>query len=190
MTFQTSENENLQVTQLVTAAQGGDRSAFGELFARFERHVFAIALRRLGDYSEAEELTQDVFIQALTKIAQLRVPEAFAGWLRSITNRMAINKMVRRGPESAADPEILDGTFVEASTPADLAMEAEDAREVRRGLSDLRDMDRETLEAFYVEGRSLVEMADQFDAPIGTIKRRLHVARKRLAKKVERLANA
>ena len=49
-------------------------------------------------------------------------------------------------------------------------------------------MDRETLEAFYVEGQSLLEMADVFGAPLGTIKRRLHTARKRLAKEVDELA--
>jgi RNA polymerase sigma-70 factor (ECF subfamily) len=48
-------------------------------------------------------------------------------------------------------------------------------------------MDRATLEAFYVHGHSLVEMSAQFDAPLGTIKRRLHVARKRLAKRMEGL---
>ena len=45
-------------------------------------------------------------------------------------------------------------------------------------------MDRETLEAFYVRGHSLLEMSDEFDAPVGTIKRRLHVARKRLAQEM------
>ena len=51
-------------------------------------------------------------------------------------------------------------------------------------------MDRETLDAFYVRGQSLIEMADEFDAPIGTIKRRQHTARKRLAKEVEELVEA
>jgi RNA polymerase sigma-70 factor, ECF subfamily len=49
-------------------------------------------------------------------------------------------------------------------------------------------MDRETLVAFYVKGRSRVEMSDQFDSPVGTIKRRLHVARKRLAKELSAIA--
>jgi RNA polymerase sigma-70 factor (ECF subfamily) len=47
-----------------------------------------------------------------------------------------------------------------------------------------------TLEAFYVQGHSLVEMAAEFDAPVGTIKRRLHVARKRLAEELAELAPA
>ena len=46
-------------------------------------------------------------------------------------------------------------------------------------------VDRSTLVAFYLEGQSLIEMSDEFSAPIGTIKRRLHVARKRLAKELE-----
>src|SRR5947199_219812 len=98
----TSANtDKTELIRLVRAAQRGDRQAFGELFERFERHVMAIALRRLGDYGEAQELCQDVFIQAMKKIRQLREPEAFAGWLRSITNRMAINRLVRKPADRA-----------------------------------------------------------------------------------------
>jgi len=68
------------------------------------------------------------------------------------------------------------------------ALDNERAGQVRAGLRRLRDLDRETLEAFYVQGQSLVEMSDAFHSPIGTIKRRLHVARKRLARELEELA--
>jgi RNA polymerase sigma-70 factor (ECF subfamily) len=64
-------------------------------------------------------------------------------------------------------------------------MEGERSSQVRAGLNRLRDLDRETLVAFYVHGQSLLEMSEEFDAPLGTIKRRLHVARKRLADEVE-----
>jgi RNA polymerase sigma-70 factor (ECF subfamily) len=72
MTFTFDTETETDLTTLVRAAQAGDRLAFGELFERFERHVMAIALRRLGDYTEAQELCQDVFIQAMKKIRQLR----------------------------------------------------------------------------------------------------------------------
>jgi RNA polymerase sigma-70 factor (ECF subfamily) len=181
-------NDNTELIELVRAAQCGDRQAFGDLFERFERHVMAIALRRLGDFAEAQELCQDVFIQAMKKISQLREPEAFAGWLRSITNRMAINRMIRRPADRAIETETLDRNCVETRTPLTMAIDGERAREVRRGLKALRRLDRETLVAFYVRGKSLIEMSDDFDAPVGTIKRRLHVARKRLAKHVEAVA--
>ena len=180
-------NEQEQVTELVRAAQDGDRFAFGELFERFERHVFAVALRRSGDYNEAQELTQDVFVQAMQKIGQLREPQAFGGWLRAITHRMAINRAVRRGPDLPMEPESLEGNCVETVTPLARVLEGERKTQVQAGLARLGDLDRQTLVAFYVNGKSLLEMADEFDAPVGTIKRRLHVARKRLAKEVEGL---
>jgi RNA polymerase sigma-70 factor (ECF subfamily) len=184
---QNLETGNLELVELVQRAQQGDRVAFGELFERFERHVLAIAIRRLGDFAEAQELCQDVFIQALTKIGQLRQPEAFAGWLRSITNRMAINRVVRKAHDQPLDSEALELNRVVEETPLEFALEDERKVRVREGLAQLGEVDRETLEAFYVRGQSLVEMADEFDAPLGTIKRRLHVARKRLAKHVEEL---
>jgi RNA polymerase sigma-70 factor (ECF subfamily) len=188
MTTITRDTDKTELIRLVRAAQRSDRQAFGELFERFERHVMAIALRRLGDFGEAQELCQDVFIQAMKKIRQLREPEAFAGWLRSITNRMAINRLVRQRSDHTIESEALDYVCVETRTPLVSALASERAREVRKGLKALRRLDRDTLMAFYVRGRSLNEMADEFDAPIGTIKRRLHVARKRLAKHVEAVA--
>ncbi len=179
--------DKTQVIQLVRAAQRGDRQAFGELFDRYERHVFAVAMRRLGDYTEAQELVQDVFVQAMQKLDQLRQLECFGGWLRSITHRMAINRMVRRGPDLPTEPETLAATCVDSSTPLDNVLEGERETQLHAGLGRLRPLDRDTLVAFYVEGHSLREMSDEFDAPVGTIKRRLHVARKRLAKEVDEL---
>ena len=179
--------DQARVIQLVRAAQQNDRAAFGELFERFERHVFAVAMRRLGDYNEAQELCQEVFIQAMQKIGQLRQPECFGGWLRAIAHRMAINRVVRRSPDFATEPDVLAAACVDTNTPLDEALMVERNDQVRRGIDELREMDRETLIAFYCEGRSLIEMSGDFDAPVGTIKRRLHVARKRLAKKVENL---
>jgi len=187
-TLTQNETERFEVAELVIAAREGDRDAFGELFARFERTVFAVAMRRLGDYNEAQELTQDVFVQALIKLIQLREPGCFGGWVRSITHRMAINRLVRRGPDFPTEPDTLEATCVEATTPLTVVLKREQNSQVRAGLSRLRELDRETLVAFYVRGRSLLQMSDEFDAPLGTIKRRLHVARKRLAKEVEPMA--
>ena len=185
MTTQILQEDKTRIADLVRAASLGDRDAFGQLFEAFEGTVFAISMRRLNDYAEAQELTQDVFIKAMEKIAQLREPECFGAWLRQITHRMAINRIVRRGPVRPAEPVTLESHCVDTSTPLSAALKTEAASEVRAGLNRLGDMDRETLEAFYVRGQSLREMSDEFEAPVGTIKRRLHVARKRLAQQVE-----
>ncbi len=184
----TQELDRSQITSLVRRAQQGDRTAFGQLFEQFERTVFAIALRRLRHFDEAEELVQDVFVQAITKLDQLREPECFGGWLRSITHRMAINRLVRRKSDLPIEQDLLESSCVETTTPLNAVLTGERKSQVQAGLDRLRDLDRRTLVAFYVQGHSLVEMSDEFDAPLGTIKRRLHVARKRLAKAVEPMA--
>ena len=183
--------EEIRTTgELVIAAQGGDQVAFGLLYERFQPVVIAIAMRRLRNMTDAQELAQDVFVQAMQKLTQLRQPECFAGWLRSITVRMSINRAVRRAPSVSVEPEMLAATLATDRSPLDDALTAEREDQVREGLGRLRDMDRETLEAFYVRGQSLIQMSDEFDAPIGTIKRRLHVARERLAKEVEEMVQA
>lgn len=172
----------------VRRAQAGDRDALGELMERYERAVYAIALRRLSNHAEAQELVQEVFVQAIEKIGQLREPAAFGGWLRSIANRMAINRAVRRAPRLAAEPETLAETCVENSTPLGNVLRTEAESQVRAGLNRLGTLDRQTLVAFYMKGRSLLQMSDDFASPVGTIKRRLHVARKRLARELAELA--
>jgi RNA polymerase sigma-70 factor (ECF subfamily) len=172
--------EQNEIIALVTRSQAGCREAFGELVRQFEPTVFAIAVRRLRNEADAAELTQDVFIQALRKLRQLREPERFAGWLRRITVRMAINRAVRKPPEIAADPVAFGGVKCTRQSPLEDLMAGERATDVWGGLQRLRDLDRRTLVAFYVEGQSLIEMSDRFKSPIGTIKRRLHTARMRL----------
>lgn len=173
------------LTELVQAAQRGDRGALGCLFERFERHVLAVAVRCLGDYAEAQELTQDVFLHALRKLPQLRDPRALPGWLRKMTRRMAINRRKRLLPKTAAEAGSVEQLPVETRTPLAEMLSREQVRRVRQGLTELGELDRQTLVAFYLEDRSLAEMSAQFNAPIGTIKRRLHVARKRLARQLE-----
>ena len=179
------ENEDPQTvqTRLVSAAQQGDREAFGRLFEQFQRAVYAVAFRRLGDHAEAQEVCQEVFIQAMRKIGQLRDPRCFAGWLRSMASRMSLNRAVR-GPRMPVMPETLEVACPGQQTPLGDILDEECRAQVHSGLDRLSTLDRETLVAFYFDGRSLIEMSDQFRTPVGTIKRRLHVARKRLAREL------
>jgi RNA polymerase sigma-70 factor, ECF subfamily len=156
---------------LVLAAREGDRQAFGQLAQRYERAVYATAFRRLSNHAEAQEVCQEVFVRAMQKISQLREPEAFGPWLQAVANRMAINRAVRKRTPIATEPETLAATCVESETPLSVALAH----------------DRDTLVAFYVQGQSIIEMSQEFRSPVGTIKRRLHVARKRLAKELEEM---
>ena len=177
--------ESRTVAELVRAVQTGDRDAFGILFERYRPTIVALAMRRVRNADEAEELAQDVFIQAMQKINQLRVPEAFGGWLRQIVHRMAINRITRNRHALACDPETLEATCLAKDSPETEAQDREEAAVIRNHLDRLGSLDQQTLTAFYLQSKSLIEMSNEFDAPVGTIKRRLHVARKRLAKEME-----
>lgn len=172
------------IAQLVRSAQLGDREAQSDLYERYHASAVALAYRKLGNWDEAEELVQDVFIHAFDRLEQLRVPEAFGGWLRQIVRRMAINNLTRRRVATSMDQTTLDAVARQELTPLDDLLDVESRQQVRSGLERLGETDRRTLEAFYIGGHSLLEMAEQFQAPLGTIKRRLHVARKRLAQEM------
>lgn len=174
-----------EITVLVERAKLGDREAYGELVVRFQNSVYAMALARVRDPLEAQELAQDVFVHAMRKLPQLRDARCFAGWLRRITARMAINRLTRRGPLFGADPEVLEGVVAVARTAEAQAEVGEAVEQLKDGLADLKALDRQTLEAFYLRGRSLKQMAREFGVPTGTIKRRLHVARQRLKEVLE-----
>ena len=174
-----------EITILVDRAKTGDRDAYGELVTRFQSSVYAMALTKVRDPLAAQELAQEVFVHAMRKLPQLRDARCFAGWLRQITNRMAINRLTRRGPLFGADSGMLDAVACDTRGPADELELSEAKAGLHAGLDRLKTEDRETLEAFYMKGRSLKQMAREFDAPVGTIKRRLHVARHRLKEVLE-----
>ena len=170
----------MEVIELVRLAQAGDRVAFGELVTRFQGAVFAAALTKLRDAGEAQELTQEVFVHAMRKLPQLREPRCFAGWLRRITARMAINRLSRRGPLRGAEAGFLEAVPAVTAAPLDDLVRAEQRSAVQAGLRRLKPLDRQALEAFYLRGRSLKRIARELAVPVGTVKRRLHVARRRL----------
>jgi RNA polymerase sigma-70 factor, ECF subfamily len=174
-----------EVAELVRRAQGGDREAFGTLVEQFQRTVHAICLRRLGNPSEAAEMTQEVFLHVLRRIDQLREPERFAGWLRQVTVRMAINRATRRLAPSSVETVVLEGACELRDDPLAELISRERAQRLWEAIARLKSLDREALLAFYIQGNSLVEIAEQLDVPIGTVKRRLHTARKRLKAELE-----
>jgi len=175
-----------EITLQVLRAQAGDRAAYGELVQSFQPMVYALAMLRLRNAVDAQELTQEVFVHALRKLGQLQEPAAFPGWLRQIAVRMASNRLSRRGPIRWGEDEAMANLPAAGVSPLEDLIRAERRAELYRGLAQLKASDRATLVSFYIRGRSLREMSKEQAAPIGTIKRRLHVARRRLRRQLER----
>jgi RNA polymerase sigma-70 factor, ECF subfamily len=170
---------------VVRRAQAGDREAFGALVEQFQPTVYAIALRRLGNPNDALELTQDVFLHVLQRIDQLREPERFAGWLRQVAVRMAINRATRRVAPVSVETAVLEGAYEGGDEPLTQLISRERSERLWEALGRLKALDREALDAFYIRGHSLLEIAEELGVPLGTVKRRLHTARKRLRLELE-----
>src|SRR3954452_19940252 len=127
-----------EIKTLVEKAQTGDREAYGQLVERFQPTVYAVALARLRNPTEAQELTQEVFLHGMKKLPQLRDAQCFAGWLRQITVRMAINRLTRRGPLLKVEAEVLENAQANGTGPLEDLVRAEAAAELHRGLARLK----------------------------------------------------
>ena len=76
--------------QLIRKILSGDDAAFNVLVQKYQKSVHALVHRKISDFHYAEEITQDTFLQVYKKLATLKNPNQFAGWLYTIANRLCI----------------------------------------------------------------------------------------------------
>lgn len=160
--------------------QGERNALFNILIERHHGTVFAIAMRRLRNTHDADQVTQDVFVRFFRKIHQLKDPEHFIGWLKRIATRLSINFAVRNRNKQTAlvSHEILDETHAEMDEDVTVELARSEASSaVRRIIPNMKVMDREILVGFYYEGETLIHLSERLRIPVGTVKRRLHTAR-------------
>lgn len=170
---------------LVDSALGGSEDGFRELVRRYERPVFGLIVRMVGNASRAEELAQDSFVKAFKALHTYDRQRTFAAWLLRIARNTAIDELRRHEPMAAElDPGIPDQI---RPTPHRLAEQHQLAEAVRVAMSALRADYRELIALKYEQDMGYQEMADITGLPIGTIKSSLHRARKELAETLERL---
>jgi RNA polymerase sigma-70 factor, ECF subfamily len=136
----------LEEAALVRAAQGGDRTAFGNLYEQYSRMVHGILLAHVS-YTEAEDLVQDVFLRAMQQLSSLREPAAFGGWLAAIARRLAVD--LHRKYQAVWSAQ--------AAAPG--SRQSTDAFEVLDAMRSLPHAYRETLILRLVEGMTGPEIA-------------------------------
>jgi RNA polymerase sigma-70 factor (ECF subfamily) len=163
--------------ELVAKALAGGPEAFGPIVERYQRAVFAVALSRLGDFHEAEDTAQQVFIEAFQRLGKLRDPARLGAWLRSATVNRCIDLLRRNKEDLGLDPEELAS---HSPLPDEKLERKEVQGQVMAAISRLPPKQRETVTLFYISGHSIQEIARLQGVPAGSIKRRLHDARARL----------
>ena len=172
--------------QLIHAVLTGDDAAFNTLVQKYEKNVYALVWRKIGDFHYAEDITQDTFIQAYKKLSTLRNPNQFAGWLYVIANRLCINWLRRKKPAMQSLEET-SMEIVEKSAYADYLLERREAEAterryeiVKRLLEKLPESERTVVTLHYLGEITTKEIGNFLDVSANAIRTRLHRARKRL----------
>lgn len=165
----------MTMLELVTAAQAGDRTAYGALVARFQDLATGYAFGILQDLGAAEDAAQDAFVEAFHRLDQLRVAQAFPSWLRRIVFKHCDRRTRRRAVEAPvpAPPE-----------GADEALDRARARAwVRAAVEGLPEHERIVVALHYFGESAQADVADFLELPLSTVKKRLYSARRRLEAK-------
>ena len=163
---------------LVGRARQGDAEAFGTLVRRHLQAAYAVALARLGEPADAEDVCQDAFVQALQRLDDCRQPERFVAWLLTIVRNRAVDFARFRAVRGAVD---LDTVAIVSSDSPERDLEDREIRAwLLEGMRELTELQREVLLLFDFEGWSHREIAERLDISEGSARVHLHNGRKAL----------
>ena len=162
---------------LLRRCERGDEDAVRELVTRFTGSARALATALLGDGHLAEDAVQDAFCTALARLGQLRSARAFSSWFRQIV-RTEVLRIIRRRREAASGA--MDESVTGGRDPGDRVELSELRTIVRDAVAKLTAATGRTAELFYLDERSCAQIATELQIPTGTVKRRLHEARRQL----------
>src|SRR3982751_3319025 len=192
-TVETEEIENVGKVSdfnLAQAAAKGDMFSFEELYQRHHRRVYSVCLRMLQNTSEAEDLTQDVFIQLYRKIGSFRGDSAFTTWL----HRMTVNQVLMHFRKRTVK---FEKTTEEGETPIQVVPGTEspfkmpivDKIAIENAINQLPAGYKNVFMLHDVEGFEHEEVAKILGCSVGTSKSQLHKARLKLQKLLKKKAN-
>lgn len=171
--------------RLMKRFRNGDPTAVGELYRRYGRAVFTVALRALGDRMLAEEATQQTFLNAWQAAARFDLERPVGPWLYAIARRVAVDVYRRERRHRADRFDEVDMAALPSSFEG-----MWEAWEIRCAIDRLTADERHVIEAIHYRGLTYRQAADELGIPLGTVKSRSHRAHQRLAELLAHLREA
>ena len=176
--------------ELCRLASGGNIAAFELIYERYHRRTYSLCLRMTSSQTEAEDLTQEVFIQLFRKIGSFRGDSAFSTWLHRLTVNQVLMHFRRRSVKNERTSE--DGEMPEqmvAGTANPNKMQVIDRIALKNAIAELPNGYRRVFVLHDVEGFEHEEVARKMGISVGTSKSQLHKARLKLRKLLKKKAN-
>lgn len=159
--------------------------ALSELYDRYSRLVYSIAVNTVGDAALAEEITQDVYLRIWNKAATYNPEQGkVITWISSITRYRAIDMMRRLSVRPEGNrASWAEGEAIETPAPTDIEEEVEIAdrrQQIRQAIAELPEEQRMVLSLAFFQGYSHTEIADMTNQPLGTVKTRIRLGMQKL----------
>lgn len=161
---------------LVARCRAGETAAFEALVGRYQRVLFTVALRMLGNRDAASDAAQNAFVKAYRKLETFDPTRRFFSWIYRILVNECLNARRDRPPHEPLAPDL-----AAVGTPADVFETAERRRGVQAAILALPMEYREVIVLRHFTELSYEEIAETLHVPAKTVKSRLHTARARLA---------
>jgi RNA polymerase sigma-70 factor (ECF subfamily) len=177
-----AEREQLPVQQ----ARDGNPAAWDALFRRYQLPLYVYVFELLHNEQTSLDLVQETFIAAARHIGGLRDDEKFGSWLFGIAHQKVIQLWRKHGGKEILFDEIPESPDEFENSPDDLLIRREQEMEFMNLLNQLPPPQRSVLLLHFVEDFSLEEIARIMETQIGTVKSRLHYAKRALRKLLEK----
>jgi RNA polymerase sigma-70 factor (ECF subfamily) len=162
---------------LVVRAQAGDDAAFAELVERFSPRLRYFLRKLLPSAHDAEDALQDVWLDVLRALERLSDPQVLVAWLYRIARDRAFARLRKAKPHEQLRDE---GTVADTTTDDDRDFSPEDAERIHAALDTLPPEQREVLVLRFLEDMTYEQIATVTNSNIGTIRSRLHYAKRAL----------
>ena len=176
--------------QLVRNTLAGDISTFGTIVERYWNMAVALALSKVNDPTEAEDIAQESFIKAYSQLNSLRSPSCFAGWLSKIIHQQCVNhirKQTRNKIVSSCEFAAVNASDLASTCSKNPGLSAEQTHFVRQTVSRLPERFQKLIIMRFVAGLSTPQIAKQLGKSHGAVRVHLHRAYKILEKELSPL---
>lgn len=188
---------NKSVPELVESFVKGDESAFAELVKRYQKNIYYLAYRLLGNHLDADDVVQETFVRVYRRQKEIANVNSFTSFLTRIATNYAIDLLRKKRGRGAVSDDLsaLPGDIQidlarRVRTPEELLSDKVVMEEIQRALDRLPPRQRITVVLHDVEGYTKAEVAGILECPEATVRSNLHIARTKLKKILKKRLSA